>query len=241
MPGRWIDSAKFAPTTSMASPNVAASGMRQVQGGFSAGFHWPPFVRGLVGAIQTLASNGFSSGSPAASRLLSDQEIADGPDIAFNRSRTPRSDTAEAMSARAWVLAVGQSPETSWFRKPSEAERFDSFRLLPQPAKLQLLAFCVALTLQPKLAPADGEEATAYDVALSQTGADIAGCWRPTRQNYLGRISREQLLDAVWGSDVYDFPFESRLKGWLLRRNLRRAQSVLVASTAHGCASAVAA
>lgn len=31
---------------------------------------------------------------------------------------------------------------------------------------------------------------------------------------------------SVWGSDVYDFPYESRLKGWWLRRNLRRADSI---------------
>ena len=31
---------------------------------------------------------------------------------------------------------------------------------------------------------------------------------------------------SVWGSDVYDFPYENRLKGWWLRRNLRRADSI---------------
>jgi len=39
-------------------------------------------------------------------------------------------------------------------------------------------------------------------------------------------------LLSVWGSDVYDFPYESRLKGWLLRRNLRRADAVASTSEA---------
>jgi len=37
---------------------------------------------------------------------------------------------------------------------------------------------------------------------------------------------------SVWGSDVYDFPYESRFKGWLLRRNLRRADAVASTSAA---------
>ena len=39
-------------------------------------------------------------------------------------------------------------------------------------------------------------------------------------------------LLSVWGSDVYDFPYESRLKGWLLRRNLRHADAVASTSDA---------
>ncbi|EHR72942.1 glycosyltransferase [Burkholderiales bacterium JOSHI_001] len=39
-------------------------------------------------------------------------------------------------------------------------------------------------------------------------------------------------LLSVWGSDVYDFPFESRLKGWLLRRNLRAADALASTSLA---------
>ena len=52
----------------------------------------------------------------------------------------------------------------------------------------------MALTLKPKLAPAAGDEATAYDAALALTGASVAGYWRPTKDNYLGRITRDQLL-----------------------------------------------
>ena len=43
-------------------------------------------------------------------------------------------------------------------------------------------------------------------------------------------------LLSVWGSDVYDFPYEGgskgRLKGWLLRRNLRQADAVASTSEA---------
>jgi hypothetical protein len=52
----------------------------------------------------------------------------------------------------------------------------------------------VALTLQAKLAPAPGEEATGYDAALALTGASVAAYWRPSGANFLSRISRDQLL-----------------------------------------------
>jgi hypothetical protein len=42
---------------------------------------------------------------------------------------------------------------------------------------------------------------------------------------------------SVWGSDVYDFPYESRLKGWWLRRNLRQAD--LIGSTSEAMAQQV--
>ncbi|MES3013364.1 MAG: glycosyltransferase [Pseudomonadota bacterium] len=44
-------------------------------------------------------------------------------------------------------------------------------------------------------------------------------------------------LLSVWGSDVYDFPYESVAKGWLLRRNLRRATAI--ASTSEAMAGQV--
>ena len=39
-------------------------------------------------------------------------------------------------------------------------------------------------------------------------------------------------LLSVWGSDVYDFPYESAVKGWWLRRNLRRATAIASTSRA---------
>ena len=81
-----------------------------------------------------------------------------------------------------------------WLKATTEAARFEAFRSLPEAAKLELLAYCVALTLQPKLGPADGDEATAYDAALSLTDSNVAGYWRPAKGNFLSRINREQLL-----------------------------------------------
>jgi hypothetical protein len=40
----------------------------------------------------------------------------------------------------------------------------------------------------------NGEEATAYNAALSLTDASVAAYWRPSRGNFLNRISCQQLL-----------------------------------------------
>jgi glycosyltransferase involved in cell wall biosynthesis len=45
------------------------------------------------------------------------------------------------------------------------------------------------------------------------------------------------VLLSVWGSDVYDFPYESALRGRLIRGNLRRATAI--ASTSHAMARQV--
>ena len=45
------------------------------------------------------------------------------------------------------------------------------------------------------------------------------------------------VLLSVWGSDVYDFPYQSALKGRLIRGNLRRATAI--ASTSHAMARQV--
>jgi ParB family chromosome partitioning protein len=88
--------------------------------------------------------------------------------------------------------AVGKSLPLAWLKPKSDAERFRAFSDLSDNQKLDLLAFSVASSLKPQLST--GKEATAYELALSLTGADLAGYWRPTAANYLGRITRDQLL-----------------------------------------------
>jgi ParB family chromosome partitioning protein len=127
-----------------------------------------------------------------ATAMLGEHVCGDGPDVAFNRPR-PNARRADESSAAVNALAgIEQSLPTGRLKPKLEAARF--FRSLSQEAKEQLLAYCVALTLQPKLGPAAGDEATAYDAALSLTGASVTAYWRPDGANFLSRISRDQLL-----------------------------------------------
>ena len=112
-----------------------------------------------------------------ANELLGKLRVLDGPDVEFSRSRPKQGSQQEPTPATRALEAIQQSLPADWLKATSEAARFEAFRSLPQAAKLELLAYCIALTLQPKLGPADGEEATAYDAALALTEASVAGSW----------------------------------------------------------------
>jgi ParB family chromosome partitioning protein len=129
-----------------------------------------------------------------ASLLLDNNPCVDGPHVEFIRPRPKPESAEELTSAAAAFKAVEESLATGWRKPKTEAARFEAFRSLPEAAKLELLAYCVALTLQPKLGPTADDEGTAYDAALALTGANVAAYWRPTGANFLGRISRDQLL-----------------------------------------------
>lgn len=115
-------------------------------------------------------------------------------DVLFRVPRRQNAGEFEPTIAGEMLASLAADLSTDWLRLESEAARFKAFRLLAEDAKLQLLAYCVAMTLKPKLAPMPGEKTTAYDLALSLTYGDVAAFWRPTSENFLGRINRSQLL-----------------------------------------------
>ena len=139
----------------------------------------------------------------AASVLLGNHRVSDGPDVEFKRPRPGQE--REASPAERELSTIGQALPADWLKATPEAARFEAFRALPQAAKLDLLAYCVAVTLQPKLGPSDGEDATAYDASLGLTGARVADYWRPAKDHFLSRRSRDQLL-AI-GRDVLGEPW----------------------------------
>jgi ParB family chromosome partitioning protein len=130
----------------------------------------------------------------AAKSVIIQRATYDGSDINFriHSGLTANSDCFAFI--RLQMDAVRETLPLDWQELDTEAEQFAAFQALTNDQKHALLAFCVASTLQPKLAPADGDEPSAYDLALSQTGADVATYWRPAKANYLSRITRDQLL-----------------------------------------------
>lgn len=147
----------------------------------------------------------------AACSMLDIPAAGDGADVLFRVPRLSPASERELTGAGDALAAIAKSLPVDWLKPKSEAARFEAFRSLPDAAKLDLLAYCVALTLKPKLAPATGDEITAYDTALSLTEANVAAYWRPTRDNYLGRLTRDQLL--VIGREILDDAWsQARLK-----------------------------
>lgn len=118
------------------------------------------------------------------------RSVRDGVDVLFNSHRPAvKEDTAAGHALKATEKAL----PTDWLKAKSDAERFRAFTGLSDTQKLDLLAWCVAGSLQPQLG--SPQSASAYELGLSLTGADVAGYWRPSVANYLGRITRDQLLE----------------------------------------------
>ena len=134
----------------------------------------------------------------------------DGPDVIFRRSH-PRPSVEAETTAAGRLEAIGDDFPVGLFEEGTEASQFEAFRKLSGSVKLDMLAYCLALTLKPSLAPAEGDEPTAYDVALSLTAGDVAAYWRPTGANYLSRITRDRLL-AIGREVLGDQWAQSRLK-----------------------------
>ncbi len=129
-----------------------------------------------------------------ASGILGDASPLDGPNVQFKRHPSNRTSPKEETLAGSAFDEIKASLPVSWLKPASEAARFEAFCALPDASKQELFAFCVALTLQPTLGSDEGDGITAFDAVLSRTGADVAGYWRPGKDNYLGRLRREQLL-----------------------------------------------
>lgn len=112
-----------------------------------------------------------------------------GPDISFT-SHAPGTDKSEACKR---MLALKEKLPMDWAKKKTEAEQFDAFRALKQDDKMILLAFCVAKTLRPQIGVGEVLKG-AYEASLGLTGVNVAALWRPTADNYLSRITTDQLL-----------------------------------------------
>jgi ParB family chromosome partitioning protein len=128
----------------------------------------------------------------AARYELDHRPVYDGPDVHFTRHYGTPGIREEQTAAADALKAIEAFLPMAWADKETEAEQFQAFRELPLADKLRLLAYCVATTLRPQLSNAKAD--SAYEQALSLTDASVAAYWRPTAANYLGRITREQLL-----------------------------------------------
>ncbi|WP_337173563.1 ParB/RepB/Spo0J family partition protein [Paludisphaera sp.] len=99
---------------------------------------------------------------------------------------------AGATAAASAMEAILHGLPRHWLEAGDEAERFRRFRALNQAEKQAVFAFCVARSLQPQLST--GHENSAHELALSLTGVEVADYWRPTKEQYLKRLTRAQLL-----------------------------------------------
>ena len=91
-----------------------------------------------------------------------------------------------------------QRLDTSWAGHTTMSERFDAFRGLDDQARGAWVAFAVAQTLEATLNVADGGRANGFHDHLGRVlGIEVASWWRPTAENFFGRVKKDVMLDAL--------------------------------------------
>lgn len=91
-----------------------------------------------------------------------------------------------------------QRLDTSWAGQPTMSERFDAFRALDDEARGAWVAFAMARTLEPTLNVAEGYRSNGFHDHLGRLlDIQVESWWRPTAENFFGRVKKAVMLDAL--------------------------------------------
>ncbi|AUW60531.1 chromosome partitioning protein ParB (plasmid) [Sphingobium sp. SCG-1] len=91
-----------------------------------------------------------------------------------------------------------QRLDTSWAGHKTMTERFDAFRALDDEARGSWVAFSIARTLEPSLNVAEGGRSNGFHDHLGRAlDIQVEHWWRPTAENFFGRVKKDVMLDAL--------------------------------------------
>ena len=91
-----------------------------------------------------------------------------------------------------------QRLDTSWAGLPTMTARFDAFRALDDEARGAWVAYSIARTLEPTLNVAEGYRSNSFHDHLGRLlDIQVENWWRPTAENFFGRVKKTVMLDAL--------------------------------------------
>jgi ParB family chromosome partitioning protein len=90
--------------------------------------------------------------------------------------------------AQKMLEALEQDLATDWM-KLEEPEDFRAMSALPIADKQALFAWATGLAVKPQLS-SDNRPSTIIEEIGARLDVDVAACWRPTAQNYWGRVNK---------------------------------------------------
>ncbi len=91
-----------------------------------------------------------------------------------------------------------QKLDTSWAGLPTMTERFDAFRALDDEARGAWVSYSIARTLEPTLNVAEGYRSNGFHDHLGRLlDIQVENWWRPTAENFFGRVKKTVMLDAL--------------------------------------------
>ena len=104
----------------------------------------------------------------------------------------------EASMASQTIEDQRQHLDTSWAGHTTMSERFDAFRALGEQARGTWVAFSIAQTLEPTLNIAEGGRSNGFHDHLGRIlDIQVSDWWRPTAENFFGRVKKDVMLDAL--------------------------------------------
>ena len=117
-----------------------------------------------------------------------------------------------------------QALDQSWAGYPTMSERFDAFRKLGEEARAAWIGYAIARTLEPTLNVPEGNRANGFHDHLGRLlDIQVEQWWRPTAENFFGRVKKHVILDAL-----------EEIGGSVLRGRYKDAKKAELAKT---CAS----
>lgn len=88
--------------------------------------------------------------------------------------------------------------DKSWAVHKTMDARFDAFRALTEEARGAWIGYAVARTLEPTLNIPDGGRVNGFHDHLGRLlDIKVEQWWRPTADNYFGRVKKDVILDAL--------------------------------------------
>ena len=91
-----------------------------------------------------------------------------------------------------------QKLDTSWAGLPTMTARFDAFRALDEDARGSWVSYSIARTLEPTLNVAEGYRSNGFHDHLGRLlDIQVENWWRPTAENFFGRVKKTVMLDAL--------------------------------------------
>ena len=201
--------------------------------------HGPKFSATLIDELATQRRQilvAHLASDPAVALDLTIFLMAQG--VAFATSYVRDHSTMKASAAQMPILAFRdegsmasqtiedqrQHLDTSWAGHTTMSERFDAFRALDEGARGAWVAYAIAQTLEPTLNIAEGGRTNGFHDHLGRIlDIQVAQWWRPTAENFFGRVKKDVMLDALL-----------EIGGPILRGRYKDAKKSELAST---CAS----
>jgi ParB family chromosome partitioning protein len=155
----------------------------------------------LTALIHVLTLDAFYQGSEASCLEISTR-------------RTWLTGHAPGIDASVAERQIAERHEAWGKRLPRETDQLWQFlKDLPEADRMALLAHCVAVTVDAVQARGEQRSACVHaDTLARELKLDMAAYWQPNTANYLARVSKDRILEALREGGAGDAEIIARLK-----------------------------